>query len=440
MFGGLLSYIKSFLGETKEEKEEHYISSNNDGFLNTNMSILQGMYIRDVITEEFIMNNLFIKKLNMKIIPHVWCINGDYDIYSQSSEMQKKMENYIDEKITNLNNNEINLVYIRMPTHINGIYVDSRVQSDRSYYFYEPHIPSKYDKEYPLLQYIETSFEKRSMTKQNLPSYILKQQSLPLCYMYVLHLFVYLYMIDNELIEYKNIKCENDIEITDFTRFIIDQCFECNMIEPEDYYLLTNQICKYNLLPNKKYDCKFIFLRSSNPDVILSFFQNNDRLKIDFLQIKTLHNDINFSYIIDFIQRASNNNISEFNLHQIILLILTMKHCFGCNFSYNDDINRLFDEIQEDILVDAIKESDIMTIFYVYSFYIAILDLIKTNKNKKEVIDRIYYDSNKKSNCPNKLWKLIVRIHKIDDDDNDDDDNNIEYAGMRRSRDTIPDA
>lgn len=467
MFSSLLSYIKNLFHNRVECDEEQCIPSDGDGYLNANMSILQGMYIRDKISEEYIMNNLFIKKLNMKIVSHVWNINTDYyDMYSQSTEMQKRMENYIDEKIANLDNNEVNLVYIRMPSHINGIYVDLRDRSPstssssssalgrvasppdemidhslsgcvtrpvtdkrsnlgKKYYLYEPHIPSKHHKEYPLLQYITTSFEKKDIIKQDLPPYVLKQKSLPLCYMYVLHLFIYLYMIDNKLIEYKNIQCANDTEIMDFTRFIVDQCFECDMIESEDYYLLTNRICQYNLLPNKKFDCKFIFLRSCNPDVMLSFFQNNEKLRIDFTQIKTLHDDVNFYYIIDFIERIENDNISQFNAHQIILLILILKHCFGYNFSQN--INQWFDKIEEDTLVDAIKESDILTIFYEYNFYIAILNLIKSNKNKKEVINRVYYDSDKKTNCPNRLLKLITCIHKSNDD-------NIEYVGMRRDR------
>jgi hypothetical protein len=400
--------------------EDKFIALNNANFLDTNMSILQGMYIRDNISEECIMNNLFIEKLNMKIVSHIWSMDSDYDIYSQSSEMQKKIEKYICEKIEKLDNNEVNLIYIRIPGHINGLYIDLK-NDNKKYYLYEPHIPnisSEHNKQYPLLQYIMTSCEKKGIMKQDLPHYILKQQSLPLCYMYVLHLFVYLYMIDNKLIECKTIECENDVEIIDFTRFIIDQCFKCDMIKSEDYFLLTNKICQFNLLPNKKYDCKYIFLRSCNPNTILSFFQNNDKLQIDFSQIKTLHNDVNFYYFIDFIHNAISlqrhevyGNISEFNKYQIILLILTMKHCFGCNFSYTNNINELFSRIQEDIFVDAIKESDILVTFYVYDFYIAILDLVKNNKNKKEIIDRIYYDSNKKPDIHDNLWKLITRIH-----------------------------
>jgi hypothetical protein len=105
--------------------------------------------------------------------------------------------------------------------------------------------------------------------------------------MYILHFFLHLYLKNHSNVLKNSIihNYDDDI-IIDFTRWIIDLCHENKMIKSEEYYLLTNKICQFNLC-NKRSNYNNIFMLSCDPNIINSIFANeNENNTIEPTKIK----------------------------------------------------------------------------------------------------------------------------------------------------------
>jgi hypothetical protein len=429
MINRIISLITNIFHQNVKNLDNNDNNDNNDNtnnnIFNTNASILQGRYIRDNIKIHNIVNKIFKAKMMMDIEYQIWNLEK-YDFFSMNTAEISKINNYISKKIMHLKNNKIYFIYLSIYEHVNLLYIDLKNNKNEKYYYiYEPHMPKNNDDRYPIPQKIENILDDNNFTKKNFPNYIIKQEQLPLCYMYILHFFVTVYHLENTNIKKKYIIDNyNDDIIMEFTEWILDLCYQNKMIIPQDYYLLTNKICQYNLFCEK--NSNQIFLRSCNPKVLTSFFINNTKNRINFTYIESLHSDdINFYYMKKFIKLAENNNtISLFNKHQIFILSLLLKYYYNIDCS----TNILHSEhIDQEIFVEALMESDILSKYIGYNFLSVIIGNIKCMHNKKILIKRFVHNYSDKQKCNNLLIKFVENIDKSKNE-------KCLCAGMRRQR------
>jgi hypothetical protein len=202
----------------------------------TNISpIPLAIYIRDVITLEKIIN-LFIVHFKFKI--EVTTIE---DIQSLEKFIK---ENIIDKKIY--------IILYYLPRHINLIYIDNIT---KKIFYYEPH-QKKYKKFHheQILSMFNKSFKITFF--KDVHNAILKQSSLPVCYMYVIYCFLLLYVTHSDLIltEKYIAECTN-VYIGLFIKYMLKLAHEYKLIPAMQYYALTQNIYKLNKLieakPNK---------------------------------------------------------------------------------------------------------------------------------------------------------------------------------------------
>jgi hypothetical protein len=435
MFQSLLSYFNNdSYGSTTEDDEINFeFKKCNKNKFDRNASILQGMYIRDVIKIPNLIDKIFIKEMNMKIEFQTWNI-CDHDFYSQSSKMKNRIDNYISKKISQLKNNKIYFIDLNFPYHVNIIYIDLKDKNEKKYYLYEPHMPDNNDKKYPKLSILESIFEKNSFVKQEFPNYVLKQDQLPLCYMYTLHFFFNSYHFEYAGYSTKNIlnKCYNDDIIINFTEWMLDLCYKNKMIKAEDYYLLTNKICQYNL-HYQKYNPNNIFLRSCNPQIILSVFNNHNKININFAKILNLYDSVDFYYLTKFFDSVKKSDMSIYNKHQLLLLSLLMKHYF--KVEHNAKIISKKD-IDQELLVELIKETDILSLYLNYSFFSSVLELVTDNDDKKMITERFTNNETEidveKNKYTDRLVSYMKQINRLSDSKKRDCGVRI---GVRRQRD-----
>jgi hypothetical protein len=425
-FHNIKDNIKDNNKDTGENNNEDNNTNKNN--FSRNMSILQGIYIRDNIKIHNIVNKIFKDKMMMEIEHQFWNLEK-YDFFSMSTKETNKINNYISKKIMCLENDKIYFIYLLIYEHVNLLYIDLKNNNNQKYYYiYEPHMPENDDNRYPIPQKIESIFNNNNFTKKNFPDYIIKQDQLPLCYMYTLHFFMNLYHLENTNIKKKYIiKNYDDDNIMEFTEWILDLCYQNNMVNTRDYYLLTNKICQYNLFC-EKFNFNKIFLKSCNPKVLISFFTNNEKLRINFSDINSIYlDDIDFYYMKQFINCAENANISLFNKHQIFILSLLLKYYYNLDCSTNI-LNVA--EIDQEIFLEALIESDLLSKHVNYNLFKNILKYVKKNNDKKIFIYRFINNDQDKKKCDNNLLNYINQINNLPDDL---DDSHI-FIGMRRNR------
>lgn len=407
-----------------ENIENEEIKNTNKNIFDRNTSILQGMYIRDVIKIPNIVHKIFKNKMKMKIEFQIWDLEK-YDFFSQSTKKNNKINKYVSTKLKQLKNNKTYFIYISIYNHVNLIYIDLK-DNNKIYYLYEPHIPDDNDDSYPIPKRLNDIFSNFDFQKKNFPAYVLKQNQLPLCYMYIMHFFLNLYYFENTEIYKKNIidNYDDDI-IIEFTEWMLESCFQEKMIRPKDYYLLTNKICQYNLFCKNYYNHN-IFVRSCNPRVIVSFFINYNQIKIDFSHIHKIYSDnINFYYMHKFFELTKINDMSFYNKHQIFILSILMKYYYNIDHSINVLSNS---DIDQEILVEIIKESDILSQNIGYDFFYNILKYVKTYKDKKILIQRFLINDHDKEKCTQNLINYLGIINSSYDYEP------IAMFGVRRQR------
>jgi hypothetical protein len=205
----------------------------------TNISpIPLATYIRDVITLEKIIN-LFIEhfKFNIEIVS-----------ISNTNQLKQYIKNNIKE-----NKIYIILYYILHGNHINLIYIDNIT---KKIFYYEPH-QIKYKDFYKFKQYLKNLLKSFNTTffefQQNA---ILRQMSLPVCYMYVIYCFLLLYVTHSDLILTQKYIAEcTNVYIDLFIKYMLKLAYEYKLIPAMQYYALTQNIYKLNKLieanPNK---------------------------------------------------------------------------------------------------------------------------------------------------------------------------------------------
>jgi Leucine-rich repeat (LRR) protein len=218
----------------------------------TNVSpVPLAIYIRDIITLEKIIN-LFIEHFKFKI--EVTTIE---DIES--------LEKFIKE---NIKDKKIYIILYYLPRHVNLIYINNIT---KKIYYYEPH-QQKYEKynHKQILSMFDESFTKTFFESQQ--NSILRQSSLPVCYMYVIYCFLLLYVTHSDLIltEKYIAECTN-VYIGLFIKYMLKLAHEYNLINDMKYYALTQNIYKLNNLIKDSSD-KSIFQKK------LQTFSDNNNL------------------------------------------------------------------------------------------------------------------------------------------------------------------
>jgi hypothetical protein len=82
---------------------------------------------------------------------------------------------------------------------------------------------------------------------------VLRQNKLPLCYMYTLHFFMYLFISKNGMSPIKKYAIySDDIYIMTFTKQVLKLCHLYGFVNDDDYYLLTNNTYKFKQLTASK--------------------------------------------------------------------------------------------------------------------------------------------------------------------------------------------
>ena len=200
------------------------------------------------------------------------------DLYDLNNEMKEIINEYLKKEIVLLEEGECYFIYFNIPEHVNLIFIDMRQHYKWEYYFYEPHMPKKCINQYEIEKIVDSNLSKYGFNKQVLPDCVLTQHKLPLCYMYVLHLFICLFLKQNDCFfdnkKYSDNKEINNIYIIDFTKKVLDLCYHNNLITDSNYYLLTNnvyKICENNINSSSS----DLFLKTCDANVILYLLEKN---------------------------------------------------------------------------------------------------------------------------------------------------------------------
>jgi hypothetical protein len=389
----------------------------NSNYNNNNTAIMQGIYIRDIIGIENIIKKVFIenKIISQNIIYETWNLEPHVKNYNELACNDNNIKNiiydYFYKKISNISKNQISIILVSIPGHINLIYIDTRSRYKWKYYYYEPHYPNKkYDEKYTYIEIADEIFKKNGFSEINLSKNVLQQEKLPLCYIYVLHSFVNLCNNnDNYNREQNNaINIEiDDVLIIEFTRKLLKLCYNSNLINDLDYYLLTNDITKINanIKNNINNIKKNLFMLSCEPNIISQFIEKYD-ITINFLHINKLHDEqIELDYFGKIYEQIQNKNISRHNIYQLYLLLLVLKHNFKLNICTD-----LFQNIKinKNILEKNIIESNILYYYQNYNLFKIIIKYIDNGDDKREIIKYIYDDIIiKKKDCDENYIRYI---------------------------------
>ena len=207
-------------------------------------SLLQGVYIR-----EYLYNDL------LDIFQNTFKFNFSYEMIYEHQDQWIDVAKYKNKNLHAIIHN----FKIRENYHFN-IHIIFRFKNKNFVYIYEP-LFNKLDDYMMLLNkqfydgdYI-TYFENVKKYRSNgyivlAPPYnIIIQDSVALCYMYVLHFLLNMLLFNNDFKMYRNnITAVHDIYIMKFTKDMLKILHEYGKISNSVYYLLTNNI--YNIKKN----------------------------------------------------------------------------------------------------------------------------------------------------------------------------------------------
>jgi hypothetical protein len=229
-------------------------------------SVLQAYGIRDIIGIERIVKNIFIDKFNFDI--EYQSFDSWYHDYSEYKSIkfdeyknitsEHKLYNQVEKDVNNIVNNHTTksntFINYGVPHHVCIHYLDNK---NKKVYIYEPHM-----KEYWYILEARKAYEKKGYTIGEFSDNILEQGGLPLCSLYVLHFFLYIYVNDESSYKKFSYTCD-DIYIMNFTRYILKLCHIYGFIPSHLYYLLTNN--GYQLLKLLKENDKLVKERKAIP-------------------------------------------------------------------------------------------------------------------------------------------------------------------------------
>ncbi len=423
MIKSIISYAKNIMSFPKKNIDDNLFKDvkNISAILNNyniNRSILQGLYIRDVIGIDQIVKKIFIEKMGLNFIYEYWNIEQyvkdfedfDYDNNNNNNNIKDNIISFISKKISHLNKGNIYFIHLNLHGHVNLIYIDTKQNYKWKYYYYEPHMPEINIRQYIIIDYIKECFYNSGYDDIILPKFLLKQQRLPLCYMYILNFFLNLYLSNDNCSV--NIICEqlHNIYIMDFTEIILKLCRNSNLIDNFYFSLLTNDVINIKKLCYKKNICtKDFLLYCCEPSIFLLYLEKH-KIHINYLQINLLHDeDIDFYYIIEILENIKkNDNISSYNKHQMLLLSLVMNHYFDIK---SDILIMTKKEIDQKLFVDIIDKTNVLFYYLNYNFYKNVFEMICDKKEKKNIIDKIYNNKNIMAKCSDILSRYISSLY-----------------------------
>jgi hypothetical protein len=384
---------------------------------NKNKAILQGKYLRDNIGLENIIN-LFEKTINIDIIQYEWKFYEMFDNkkFIKSESIIKNLDIFLREKMQELEKNGFYVILLKIPFHVNLLCIDKRKKHKWKYYLYEPHMPEELSDNYEFIDCMNNFFKSYGYNIIDIPKNLLKQHELPLCYIYVLHSILCLYILNNNInIDYE-IDCNNemmsDTYIINFTEKILCLCYDNNMIDGLIFNFLTNNMAKIVKIKNRYIDYDILLL-SCEPNIIINTFENNMNLHIIFNNIDELYDeDIDLKYFCKVINLVKNNNV--ITLHQkndFYVLELILEFIYDVKFDVS-----LYNFYDENMFYNIIYNNDIIARYYDnYDFCVKIFSLMPDVYERKNIIEK-YYASGKLCDIINKKCidkRTIKFINKI---------------------------
>jgi hypothetical protein len=406
MYSRIKNYI---LDKIKTEKKinSNTIMENLLSHYDKNKTILQGKYLRDNVGLYEIIN-LFIKLMDMEIIFQTWCFHDMFEKkeFEKNEKLVSNLNLFLSEKIKNLNENGFYVILVEIPYHVNLIFIDKRKKYKWKYYFYEPHMPEKYNERYEFIKYVNNMFDSNGYVLCKLPTFILRQKDLPLCYIYVLHSILCLYALHNDVKVNNEIE-NNDSLIINFTEKILNLCHTKKLIQDLDYHILSDNISKIN----NKILRQDIFLLSCNPNVIVNIFENNSDLHIMYDIIQDLYEEeLDFKYFDDIISLVSKSqNITKQQKNEFYILELLLKNVYNVNITKS--LYKYYDDM---IFYNIIYDEDILAMHYEnYVFCLKIFNIIKNRYKIRNIIYKQYSSGDLysiiKTKCDKKFINLIDR-------------------------------
>ena len=231
---------------------------------------LQALAIRDQFYNNLI-KDIFIKKFKF-----------DFE-YSKIKLNNKTMDlggtnlDNLNNFITNIKSNGLYFLDIsetfgsEKPGHAN-VHIIIHDNNGKYVYIYEPH-----QKKYKRIESYINFYKNLGYNIKDLPQNILTQESLPLCYMYVLHFFLTIYFIyknKKDINKYiQTSKCD-DLYIMTFTKQILKLIFMYGYIDEIKYYVLTNNTFEIIKKINENIQIDTIF-GYINSDSMIKIIKNN---------------------------------------------------------------------------------------------------------------------------------------------------------------------
>jgi hypothetical protein len=375
----MLNFLNYFTPnkDTNNEKFIYGLSSIINPY-DYNRSILQGRYIRDIIGIKKFVEKIYINEMKLNFNFEIWDLNNIYKS-ADNLYINTQIKYYIEEKIKNINIGKTYFIYLKLSGHVNFIYINTKSENDLFYYFYDPHNPKKLNARYSIIKLIDDVFKDLTFNKKILPNYLLEQDNLPLCYMYVIHFFTCL-LISDKCIIYDKISNEliiHNIYIMNFIQQMLKLCYKYKMIDTVDYLLLTNNTLKiYELInANKLIVINSLFNKTCDSNIIIYILKECPNVNLDISIVAELYDDyIDFNYIDIIFNESSKHNLPlkikyELTSLSSIIQILTKKKNNNLDTSvfFNKkeiDINILKNVILNNYLFYAcIKNYDIINYF-----------------------------------------------------------------------------
>jgi len=288
---------------------------------------LQGTWLRDVygiknfVTD--ILSNRFDFDINFEEInlekEHKECKTSD-----NSNNFIKKMTDFIEKLIKN----KIYFVYVLIESHVNLHYINTY---DNTVYLYEPHQPvnlQTQNKQYCSYINSQQAYTAQGYKILELPKNILTQTNLPLCYMYVLHFFMYAFIstAQTKRIKKYEYKEYDNVYVMSFTKYILKLCHEYNKISDIDYYALTNNVYKIQTIHSPDI-FKNILQFASSDEMIKYLIKNIKNIELHIPHPIFFIDNVSFKGLLDTITSINiyndhfNNHNNQYIKNQLIFVI-----------------------------------------------------------------------------------------------------------------------
>lgn len=290
LFGGVseLSDKKNFYNYCKPDKFEQCVKNIYNMRtllepLNIYRTTLQGMWIRDVVGIERFVNEVLVNKFGFNIN----FLEIEFTNLLDNNEIKRTM----DDLFVNIKSNNIYFINVSLPNHINLIYMDTYNNESStksvykgSVYIYEPHVSPDDEpimEKYNVYTQLQKIYKNSGYNVLPLPKDILQQRDLPLCYMYVLHFYMFTFVTASEsrniITTYRGF---DDIYIANFTHFILKLCHEYTLMNSIDYYILTNNTFQIQKIINDSSEINDLFSKISSKSMAKILYSMTENISL----------------------------------------------------------------------------------------------------------------------------------------------------------------